>query len=48
MARHFLRAPQFAADHGNARCSALGLPARRKQPRKFGFICEDQNVGVSQ
>jgi hypothetical protein len=40
--------PRIAIDDRNIRGQPLGLPARRQQPGKLGFIGQDDYVGVSQ
>ena len=46
--RRLLSAPQITVEDGNAGSLPFGLPASRQQLCKFGFIAEDDYVGVSQ
>jgi hypothetical protein len=40
--------PRIAIEDSNVRGLAFGLPAGRQQPGKFGFVGENDYVGVSQ
>src|SRR5712691_10129283 len=48
VSRRILFTPRIAIEDSNVRGLAFGLPASRQQPGKFGFIGEDDYVGVSQ
>jgi hypothetical protein len=48
VSRRILFPPRIAIEDSNIRGLAFGLPASREQAGKFGFIGQDDYVGVSQ